>query len=81
MKSFIKVVLALAVLSSLSLSNPKFDAKKERVASMIDKRIELLKSLKSCVLNAKKREELKECRTKHKEALKDLRAKYKKSKK
>ena len=81
MKSFIKVVLILSTLSSFGLSNPKFDTKKERIVDRINKRIELLNSLKSCVLNAKKRDELRECRAKHKTALKSLKAEFKNHKK
>jgi hypothetical protein len=80
MKSFIKVVLALSILSSIGLSNPKFDARKEKIVDRIDKRIELLKEFRECVLSSKKRDELKACRLKHKNALRDLKAQYKNSK-
>jgi len=81
MKSFIKVVLTLFILSSLGLSTSKLESKKEKIVDRIDKKIELLTQFKSCVLSAKDRDELRECRTKHKTALKDLKATQKTSKK
>jgi len=80
LKSFIKVVLIFATLSSLSLYGKNLESRKERILERLDRKIELLNRFKSCVVEAKSGKELKSCRSEYKSAIRDLKEEYRNSK-
>lgn len=70
----IKILLSLTTLVFSSASHAdQFVERKNKVIQGIDKKIEHLSSLKSCISNASKKEELKSCRQEHKSTMKALR--------
>ncbi len=70
----IKLVLSLTTLVFSTTSHAdQLIERKNKVIQGIDKKIEHLSSLKSCISNASKKEELKICKQEHKSTMKALR--------
>ena len=69
----IKTLLSFTILIYGTTSHAEeFEARKNKVLQGIDKKIEHLSNLKSCISNASKKEELKSCRREHKSTMKAL---------
>ncbi len=73
LKNLKMIIVTLLIGSSFTFANPAlFKAKKEFILNHLDKKIELLNNLKSCISNATKHSDLKICRQNHKASIAKL---------